>query len=63
MPKKAQDDLIKKTLNLRKGDFEKMGELLAPMLPSEAIRELVSRFVDQQFKNKSAAEESTNEQG
>ena len=42
-------DHVKKTLNLREGDFEKMGELFPKMRPSVAIRELISKFIDRHY--------------
>lgn len=48
MPRK-KTDLHKKTLNLRTGDFEKMGELFPELGGSKAIRTLVSKFVDKNY--------------
>jgi len=42
-------DLIKKTLNLRRGDFEKMGHLFPDLGPSAAVRELLAKFVDKHY--------------
>lgn len=42
-------DLVKKTLNLRQNDFEKMAELFPAKGGSCAIRELISRFVDTHY--------------
>lgn len=39
-------DLVKKTMNYRVGDFEKMQELFPKLVPSVAIRDLISAFVD-----------------
>lgn len=39
-------DLVKKTMNFRKGDFEKMDELFPSLSASEAIRKVISAFVD-----------------
>ena len=39
-------DYQKHTLNLRKRDFDRMGELFPQLGPSKAIRELISKFVD-----------------
>ena len=47
MPR-PKSDLIKKTMNFRSGDFEKMGEMFEQG-PSFAIRKLVSRFVDKHY--------------
>ena len=46
MPKVKSVELQKHTLNLRQGDFEKMGTLFPAIGASEAIRRLVSKFID-----------------
>ena len=46
MPPKPSLDLTKKTLNLRTGDFEKMGELFPELGSSKAIRQFLSKIVD-----------------
>lgn len=43
-------DLVKKTMNFREGDFEKMRELFPKVEPSVSIRDLVSTFVDKYYK-------------
>lgn len=43
-------DLEKKTLNLRKGDFEAMNELFPKLKPSVSIRRLISSFIDKARK-------------
>lgn len=44
-------DLVKKTLNLRAGDFEKMAELFPKSGGgSIAIRDLISAFVDKHYR-------------
>lgn len=55
MAPRKNHDLIKKTLNLRVGDFEKMGELFPDKGSSNAIRDLISLFVDKHFKPQSPA--------
>lgn len=42
-------DLVKKTLNIREGDFEKMAALFPRTSPSIAIRELISAFVNKHY--------------
>lgn len=42
-------DLEKKTLNLRTGDMEKLGELYPRTPPSVTIRNLVSGVVDKLY--------------
>lgn len=42
-------DLVKKTMNLRVGDFEKMKELFPKLDASVAIRDLISAFVDKHY--------------
>lgn len=49
MAKSKNTDLIKKTLNLRQGDFEKMANLFPNVGGSIAIRELISKFVDKHY--------------
>lgn len=49
MAKSKNTDLIKKTLNLREGDFEKMANLFPHIGGSIAIRQLVSTFVDKHY--------------
>ena len=51
---KPKTDLQKHTLNLRPGDFQKMGELFPQVGSSESIRLLVSRFVDKHYKDNTA---------
>ncbi len=51
---KAKSDLQKITLNLRPGDFQKMGELFPDLNSSTAIRTLVARFVDTHYKTQPA---------
>lgn len=46
MPPPKNHDLVKKTLNLRRGDFEAMASLFPSLEPSQAIRQLISAFVD-----------------
>jgi hypothetical protein len=46
MPIQKTEELRKKTLNFREGDFEKMGQLFPDLGASAAIRRLISRFVD-----------------
>ena len=48
MPKQ---ELAKKALNLRPGDFEKMGELFPDLGPTVAVRKLISAFVDKHYKD------------
>jgi len=43
-------ELHKKTLNLRKGDFEYLSERFPKKGASVVIRQLVSKFVDDQRK-------------
>ena len=47
---RAKTDLQKHTLNLREGDFDRMGQLFPNMDSSTAIRTLVSRFIDKNWK-------------
>ena len=49
MAKPKDDTLVKKAINLRKGDFEKMGELFPANGPTIAIRNLISKFVDKHY--------------
>lgn len=49
MPK-PKADLQKHTLNLRTGDFDRMGQLFPAMDSSLAIRTLLSRFIDKNWK-------------
>lgn len=46
---RPKSDIQKHTLNLRTGDFDKMGEMFPAYGPSRAIRELISRFVDKHY--------------
>ena len=48
MPRQ-KNELQKHTLNLRPGDFDKMGELFDDLDASTAIRTLVARFVDNNY--------------
>ena len=57
MPKQ-KTDLQKHTLNLRPGDFAKMGEIFPEMGASESIRTLVSRFVDKHYQQPTSIEVS-----
>jgi hypothetical protein len=45
MPRPAQD-LEKRLINLRTGDFDKLKEYYPKFYPSGIIRELVAQFVD-----------------
>jgi len=49
MPK-AKADLQKHTLNLRQGDYDRMGQLFDGMNSAEAIRSLISKFIDKNWK-------------
>lgn len=49
MPRAKNQDLIKKTLNLRAGDWEKLSELFPKHGPSIAVRKVVSAFVDKHY--------------
>lgn len=49
MPR-TKADLQKHTLNLRTGDFDRMGQLFPNMDSSTAIRTLLSRFIDKNWK-------------
>jgi hypothetical protein len=49
MARQKRNDLVKVTLNLRDGDFNKMGELFPEKGPSVAIRELLSAFIDKHY--------------
>jgi len=49
MARPKRTDLTKVTLNLRDGDFEKMGHLFPAKGPSASIRELLSAFVDKHY--------------
>lgn len=51
-------DLTKHTLNLRKGDLAKMGELFPDQRPSVALRLLISAFVDKHFAKKTKTVET-----
>ena len=42
-------DLQKVTLNLRRGDAEKMGHLFPDLGEGPAIRQLISAFVDKHY--------------
>lgn len=50
MARSKNIDLDKKTLNLRAGDFEKMGEMFPDLGSSVAVRTLLSKFVDRNYK-------------
>lgn len=50
MPR-TKADLQKHTLNLRTGDFDRMGQLFPHMDSSTAIRTLLSRFIDKNWKD------------
>ena len=45
----SNEDLHKHTLNLRKGDYNKMSEMFPKIKGGAAIRHLVSRFVDKNY--------------
>ena len=47
---RTKSDLQKHTLNLRTGDFDRMGQLFPDMDSSTAIRTLLSRFIDKNWK-------------
>jgi hypothetical protein len=49
MPREKAD-LQKHTLNLRTGDFDKIGQLFPNMDSSTAIRTLLSKFIDNNWK-------------
>ena len=53
MPR-PKTELQKHTLNLRPGDFQKRGELFPDLGPSESIRTLIARFVDNNYKEAKA---------
>jgi len=46
MPKDKDINLQKHTLNLRRGDFDAMGNLFPKLGPSKAVRQLISAFVN-----------------
>mgnify|MGYP003522887926 CR=1 FL=1 len=47
---KAKDvDLQKHTLNLRQGDYDKLGQLFVELGAGPAIRQIVSAFVDKHY--------------
>lgn len=54
MARAKADNLTKKTLNLRTGDFEKMGDLFPALGSSVAIRDLIAKFVDKQYASQKA---------
>jgi hypothetical protein len=43
-------DLVKKTMNFREGDFEKVAELFPSKHPSVMVRTILSAFVDKHYK-------------
>ncbi len=47
---RTKSDLQKHTLHLRTGDFDRMGQLFPNMDSSTAIRTLLSRFIDKNWK-------------
>ena len=49
MARPKNSELIKKTLNFRPGDFEKMGEMFPDLGSSVAIRDLLAAFVDKHY--------------
>ncbi len=49
MGRAKNPDLVKKTLFLHEGDFEKMGEIFTQKPASEAIRDLVRAFVREHY--------------
>jgi len=57
MSKSRDPSLQKHTMNLRRGDFDKMGELFPQLGPSKALRQLVQKFVDKHY----AKQETTND--
>jgi len=57
MPRQKNNEPVHKhTLNLRPGDYEKMGELFPELRAGPAIRELVSKFVDKHYPKESTDE-------
>lgn len=54
MPRIKNTDLQKHTLNLRRGDYEKMDELFPTKRGGPAIRALISMFVDKHINSKTA---------
>jgi hypothetical protein len=46
MPRKKPEDLQKHTLNLRAGDFERLGEIFPDLGPSVALRSIISAVID-----------------
>lgn len=51
MPPKKAEDLQKHTLNLRSGDFERLGELFPDLGPSVALRKIISSLIDRHHKS------------
>ena len=51
MPAKKSEDLQKHTLNLRAGDFDRLGELLPELGPSGARRRIISSLIDKHHKS------------
>lgn len=49
MPRRKAE-LQKHTLNLRPGDFDKMGELFPDLGSSVAIRTVLSKFIDKNYR-------------
>lgn len=46
MPKVRDPNIETKSLALRKGDFERIGELFPDQRPTAVIRRIISQFVD-----------------
>jgi hypothetical protein len=54
MPQTRNVDLHKKTLNFRRGDFEKIEELFPDRQPSVVVRQLVAAFVDKHYERETS---------
>lgn len=48
MARRSTESLQKHTLNLRKGDIDRLAELYPSRNPTVLVRQIVSRFVDNQ---------------
>lgn len=43
------ENIVKKTMNFREGDFEKIAQIFPGKEPSTMIRKIVSSFIDKHY--------------
>lgn len=58
MPRPKDHSLVRKSINLRHGDFEKLEEMFPSLGPTIAIRKLISGFIDAKYEKMTSSSEA-----